>query len=213
MKKILTLIIVASLFSCHKSKSDKSDSPEDLSKYVVRKADPGTSTTDTTKTTPKQATTTAKDTTRAATAAPTQTANSGSWDYSEEVDKMSSAKNYYAVINATELLNFDAPYDGGSTATLTIRNKAKANEVILSISKGQFASSDLAVKVRFDATPAASYQASEPSDGSTDVIFIENSAKFLKKLKTAQKLIIEAEFFESGLKTMEFNVKGFKWEH
>jgi hypothetical protein len=218
MKKILALIIAAASFlSCNShSNRDKSDSAsEDLSKYVIRKPDSGSSaTTSVAKDVPKPI---AKDTAATAAATPSQpeTSESEAWSYSEDVDKATSAKNYYAAVNANQLLNFPFPYDGGSTATLTIRNNDNKNEVILTVSKGQFVASvdGGSVKIGFDDARPVKYSASEPSDGSTNVLFIENSNKLIKKIKASQKVIIEAGFYESGLKTMDFNVKGFKWEH
>ena len=214
MKKILTLIIVAiSFLSCSsRSNRDKSDSgSEDLSKYVIRKPDSaGSVTKSVTKEAPKTA---AKDTSATA-AKPAASANEA-WSYSEDVDKMTSAKNYYAAVNADNLLSFPFPYDGGSTATLTIRNKNNKNEVILTVSKGQFVTSveERSVKIRFDGARPVKYAVSESSDGSTNVVFIDNSNKLIKKLKASRTVIIQAGFYESGLKTMDFNVKGFKWEH
>ena len=139
----------------------------------------------------------------------------GKWTYSEEEDKMSSKKAFFAAIEAKELLDFDFPYNGGSTATITVRNQGKGNEVVLEVSKGQFNSSvdGATVKIRFDGMPASSYRASEASDGSSNILFIENTAKLIKKMKAAKKMLVQAEFYDSGEKVMEFNVEGFKWDH
>ena len=50
------------------------------------------------------------------------------------------------------------------------------------------------------------------SDGSSNVVFIENASKFIGLLKTSKKIILEAEFFDAGNKQFDFNVEGLKWD-
>jgi hypothetical protein len=142
-------------------------------------------------------------------------ASNTAWKYSDKDDKMTSKKKYYAEIDANETLDFKFPYDGGSTATLTIRNSDTGNEAMLSVSKGQFITGvdGTTIKIRFDNEQAATFNASSSSDGSSDLIFIENAKKLVKKIKTAKQIIIQAEFYDAGLREMTFNVAGFTWEH
>lgn len=190
MKKILLLLAATAMVSCN---SNQKSSGSDSSK------------TDTTKTT-----TTTTTTEKKTEVDPT------SWIYQADTDKMTSKLSYFASINSTNKLQFAAPYDGGSTASVTIRNKANENEVILTIDKGQFicdVSDGCPVKVRFDSDPAITFQATEPQDGSSTVLFIHPETKFINHLKTAKKMIVEAQFYEEGMQDMEFTVNGFKWEH
>src|ERR1700760_2855813 len=81
------------------------------------------------------------------------TASAQTWHYSEEEDKMTSTKKYFANVDAKDELIFDFPYDGGSTATIYLRNKEHSNNVMLCISKGQFicnASEGCTIRARFD---------------------------------------------------------------
>lgn len=50
------------------------------------------------------------------------------------------------------------------------------------------------------------------TSGGADVVFLGSEAKLVSKLKKAEKMIIEAEFFDSGLHQITFTTKGFKWE-
>jgi hypothetical protein len=145
----------------------------------------------------------------------TPTAKTSKWSYTEQEDKMTSKKKYFASIDANELLQFDFPYDGGVTANLTIRHQDGENEAILQISKGQFITGvdGTTIKVRVDDAPAVTYSASGPSDGSTEILFINSANKLINKMKTAKKVMIQAEFYDSGNKVMEFEVDGFKWTH
>jgi hypothetical protein len=191
MKKILLLLAATAMVSCNSNQ--KTSGSTDSSK------------TDTTKTT-TSTTTTEKKT----------ESDPTSWNYQTDTDKMTSKLSYFAAINATNKLQFGAPYEGGSTATVTIRSKAKRNEIILTIDKGQFicdVSDGCAIKVRFDSDPAISFEGSEPSDYSSTTLFIHPEPKFIAHAKTAKKMIVEAEFYQEGMQDMEFNTAGLKWEH
>ncbi|MFD1258944.1 hypothetical protein ACFQ3S_19220 [Mucilaginibacter terrae] len=191
MKKIFTLLFAAGLLSSCGSGGSSSGSKGDSTA-----ADTSTA-TETTTDTKKES-----------------SANETKWSYEEKVDKMTSEKTRFATIDSDNQLQFEFPYDGGSTATLLIRKNGKSNEVLLSISKGQFntTSDGASVKVRFDDNKASTFSCSTSSDGSSDLLFINNENKFITKLKKAKKLIIQAEFYEAGLKEMEFSTAGLKWD-
>ena len=135
------------------------------------------------------------------------------WSYSQDSDKMTSKIKYFATVDANEPLQLKAPYDGGVTATVTIRNMKGENEAMLQISKGQFLAGvdGVDIQVRFDTLKAETYSCSGPSDYSSTVLFIQSSAKFIAHLKKAKKLLIGAEMYDNGVQQMEFNVAGFKW--
>ncbi|RBL92413.1 hypothetical protein [Chitinophaga flava] len=144
-----------------------------------------------------------------------EAAVASAWRYSEDEDKMTSDKVYHAEVDANELLQFEFPYQGGSTATLYLRNKNKKNNLLLMVSKGQFNSSFQGqnIKVRFDDDKPMTFGTSNANDGDTKVLFIDNVSKFIARMKTAKKVLIEAEFYRSGVRQMEFNVSGFNWAH
>lgn len=138
------------------------------------------------------------------------------WKYGTDTDKMTSNLKFFASINATNKLNFASPYEGGSIATITLRNQDKKNEVILTIDKGQFIcheSDGCPIKVRFDSDPAISFKGGEPSDGSSTALFIDPASKFITHAKKAKKMIVQAEFYEEGVQDMTFNIDGLKWDH
>ena len=64
------------------------------------------------------------------------------WEYSQKVDKMDNKTTYYAECISTDVLQFEFPYNGGSTVTLVIRNMNNKNEILLTIDKGQFLTFD-----------------------------------------------------------------------
>jgi len=137
------------------------------------------------------------------------------WSYSEQEDKMEGIKQYYASNTSTNEIEFEFPYSGGSTFDIIVRNNGKENEVLLTVSKGQFMMSidgSERIKVKFDDEKPETYSYNSSADASSDVIFLNNSSKFLKKLKTAKKVMIETTFFDAGNKVIEFNVEGLKWD-
>ncbi|MBN1325875.1 hypothetical protein JW977_02760 [Candidatus Falkowbacteria bacterium] len=136
------------------------------------------------------------------------------WKYGENVDKMTSEKIYYAYTTSTNRIDFDFPYNGGSNFQLLVRNGGKKNEILLSVSKGQFMTSIgySDVRVKFDDNKPIVINYSSPSDGSYDTIFLKQSDTLISELKKSKKVIVEAEFFDEGNQLIEFNVEGFKWD-
>jgi hypothetical protein len=137
------------------------------------------------------------------------------WLYTEREDKMTSKSMYFAKIEADELLQFKSPYDGGATATFVIRYNGEGfGNIYLTISQGQFMthSSGTYYRVRFDESEAKSYKVSTPSDGSSTLVFF-SYYDLLDKIKKSKKMLIQAEFYQEGLRTMEFNISNLKWEH
>jgi hypothetical protein len=157
------------------------------------------------------------DTVVAVPALPTNevTEPSTKWIYTANLNKMTMDSNYYASITANEELQFDFPYNGGSTATLMIRNKEKRTDIILQVSKGQFNGSidGQNIRVKFDNDKPALFSCSESSDGDPTILFIDNAHRFLSRLKSANTVLVEAEFFNAGVKQMEFDTKSLEWSY
>jgi hypothetical protein len=136
------------------------------------------------------------------------------WQYENLEDKMGESSKI-ASVEANEKVNFDFPYNGGSTATLMIRKKGKDNSsVMLTLTKCQFNGTsldDINVRIKFDNEQPKTYSAGLPSDGSSDLIFIHGGNKLLEKIKSSKKIIIEAEFYNEGNRQIEFNTEGLNW--
>jgi hypothetical protein len=138
------------------------------------------------------------------------------WSFSDEVDKMTNKTNYFAIINSENTVELSAPYNGGSISTFTFRKMDGKLGALLRVNPSQFSHTDVyggTVMIKFDDEAGRKYSYGLPSDGSSDVIFIENSKLLLSKLKTSKKMLIEAEFYNNGNKIIEFDVKGFEWKH
>lgn len=137
------------------------------------------------------------------------------WEYSEDEDKMNDAKTFYATITANETLQFSFPYDGGSTLNITLRKNASGTNAIIQVSKGQFISGVYGqnIKVRFDSDKPLTYHCSKSSDYDPKVLFIDNASGFISKLKHADKMLLQVEFYKEGAPTLTFDTKALIWEH
>lgn len=188
MKQLLTLILIFALYGCGSSGTKKTDE-------TASNGD-GTEVSQTEDTkTPKT-----------------------KWIYNERINEMTDDKIFFAQIEANEELEFDFPYNGGTKVWITLRKNSADTDAWLSISKnkGQFISNIMgnkSVLVRFDDRPAEKYTYSDPSDYSSDVIFIKNATKFINNLKTSQKTIIQCEFFNEGVQTIRFDTKDLEWNN
>lgn len=136
------------------------------------------------------------------------------WKYSEQKDKMTDKAIYFAQCTSLNQLNFDFPYDGGSTLTILVRKSDGKNEVILQLSKGQFNSPyNSRVSIKFDDNGILKYEYSSAADGSSNYIFLSSANQIIQKLKTARLVKIEAPYFQGGRQVAEFNVEGLDWNH
>lgn len=146
----------------------------------------------------------------------TSTVTKSKWVYDVKEDKINDNKTYLAQIDAKEQLDFQFPYDGGVTVSILLRKRNNQTDAMLTITKGQFMPNtmeDHRIKVKFDDEKSQNYSYTDPSDGSTTVAFISNAKKFISKLKKSKVVLVECEFFNEGLRTMEFETKGLKWEN
>ena len=137
------------------------------------------------------------------------------WTYGEQADPMGRNAAKHATIQSRNQITFGSPYGGPQRATLTLRIHPRyGRNVILDIARGQFNCrvDGCAVLVRMDERPAERFSASEPSDNSSDTIFIRDYQRFLRGVKAAKLLRIEAEFFREGTRIFEFDVAGLNWE-
>lgn len=137
------------------------------------------------------------------------------WSYNESVDEMTEVTNYFATCQSINEVDFEFPYEGGSHLSLVVRNMGKKNEVLFFISSGQFNSGidGQTITLKVDNDEPFKINCYNASDGRTDVLFANNAEKLLEKIKQAKTLKVQAEFFQEGNKTFNFNVEGLQWEH
>lgn len=138
------------------------------------------------------------------------------WVYNESVDEMTDKTCYYASIISENSVDFDFPYNGGSTLKLTLRDSPQfGKDAYIYISQGQFNPSynNEKIKIRFDNNDPYTMKCGTPADFSTDLLFILDYKKLVKELKKAKTMKISASFFSEGTRTFTFNVDGLEWDH
>lgn len=69
------------------------------------------------------------------------------------------------------------------------------------------ASEPVGIKVKFDNLPAQHFSAYEPSDYSSDLVFVEPARKFIASAKKAKHIIVEMEFYREGSRQFEFSTE------
>lgn len=134
------------------------------------------------------------------------------WNYSQSIDKMTSKPIKFAQIKSNESLDLEFPYEGANYGQLTLRKKDGLN-IYLGIDKGQISGgyNNNFIKVRFDDEEPIKFSYSEPQDGSSNFIFIDNETKFLSKLKKSKKVLISLPLYRAGNQILEFNTIDLIW--
>lgn len=145
-----------------------------------------------------------------------ETNQTSSWDYSESIDEMTDKMTYFATIESENSVDFDFPYEGGSTLYFTLRQSPQyGNDIYIQISKGQFNSgvNGTNIKMRFDDNEFFTVHCNQPSDYSQDLLFLQGYKKIVNQLKNSEKMKISVEFFNEGERTFSFKTADLQWNH
>lgn len=140
------------------------------------------------------------------------------WEYFSKTDEMTDKETKWASMKSVNSFEFDFPYNGGSYLTLSVRKSPKyGTDVYIHISKGQFLASEYngtnKVSVRFDEDTPITFSTNEPSDGSSDLLFINNTKRFIERAKSAKSIKIQATFYQEGDRVFTFTTTHpLEWE-
>lgn len=132
------------------------------------------------------------------------------WTYSVIVDEMSGDSSRVAMLSSLNSLNLDRPYSGSNYGRIYIRHAKKNSEatVILSFEKGQSMcttySNNCDISIKFDSGPIQHFTGKTPSDGSSNMVFIEPSERFIKASQEAKKIRIALTLFRQGQQIFDF---------
>lgn len=141
---------------------------------------------------------------------------SENWLYKTSKDDMRNLVTKFASTVSTNSVDFDFPYNGGSSLILTLRKKGDEIDVIVSVTKGQILCSVRGCEVafKFDDKPVKSITMSEPDNHSSDTLFVQydkTELEIISQLKNSKKLIIEVPFYREGRKQFTFDVTNLEW--
>ncbi|WP_421504429.1 hypothetical protein [Erwinia rhapontici] len=146
------------------------------------------------------------------------------WHTAYQNDEMRGTAQKYNQNDSENKVNFEFPYNGGSSMSIVLRSKKielkegqkpedlVPTEAMLVISKGQFLCSSFSechVSVKFDNEKVQKFSMGGAADGSSNVIFFKNSSEFIKKLQSHKTLFIEAPFFQAGDQQFKFTIDGY----
>jgi hypothetical protein len=162
----------------------------------------------------KKSTANSLDSTRSEVQTENNKQNESNWIYYEDIDQMDNTKKTIASIESDNSLKFDFPY-GNSDFTLNIRKWKGQTDIYLTCTNCQFISGvmgEMTYRIKFDDEAPINISANYSTSGGANIVFFGNEKKFISKLKTAKKLIIEAQFYEVGYKQINFSTNGLRWE-
>jgi hypothetical protein len=135
------------------------------------------------------------------------------WRYVETDDEMGRGKVRAACVTSTNQVSLTWPYKAQDTEFCLRRGGRHGFDSYLRLTdSGQYicrSYSGCRVHIRFDDGSAQSYEAEEASDGSSEIIFMPAASKISAALTTAKRMRIEAEYYQAGLQTSEFDVAGY----
>lgn len=135
------------------------------------------------------------------------------WQYSHQEDPMAKGVTYNAIVQSTNVVEFEFPYSDPQHASLALRNHPRhGKDVLFSIERGQIlcrSYDECTILVRFDDNKAQSFSAVGASDNSTETIFIRNYDRFVQGMLKAKKIRISVEIYQQGSPVFEFDVSDF----
>jgi len=139
--------------------------------------------------------------------------SAGGWSYNTDTDQLRGKTVFFASADSENSVDFDFPYNGGSTLSMTVRRHPKyGDDVYFRISKGQFTCGIDACEgtINYGDGPQA-ISLTEPADNSSDTLFASNGSSVIAHLKKAKRIIIELPFYQEGNRQFTFETKGLNW--
>lgn len=140
---------------------------------------------------------------------PTGGASSGSsWNFDIQQDKMDNSKKIYATITSDNMVNLDY---SSTDASICVRYiKKYGYDVLITLPSGQIFGNEYDqenfILVKFDGARAIKYWFDEPTDGSSETVFIRKKSDFITRCKKSKKIRIEVPIFDNGRQVFDFNV-------
>lgn len=141
------------------------------------------------------------------------TVSHADWTYRSLKDRMTGHSIRLADLQSKNTVNLRFPYQGTQRATLTLRQHPESGlNVTVSVPRSQILCRDCELRVRFDEGDVKTYPTATPADMSSNILFIENEAWFVKHLLDSQRLRIEVPFYRDGTHVFDFDVRRLKWD-
>lgn len=148
-------------------------------------------------------------------AAPAAPAPASDWRVDESTDPLTDETIKIACATSSNQVYLSSPY-GPRSARLCIRQHPKfGRDVYLTLDgSGQIlcrSYDNCTVPIRFDDGTVQSFSGGEPSDNSSETIFIVNDGRFITAAKAASRIRVQLEFYQNGNQTFDFPARGLEW--
>ena len=140
------------------------------------------------------------------------------WQYDTNKDKMRGSTDYVAILCSDYNENGGAFSGGDMCIVVRKAKKFGGLDVYLRLSSDQFGGNEYYgnnyVTVKFDNNSLMKFYFDEGANSGTDFAFIRKKSAFLKALKKAKSIRIEATLFSAGIQQFSFHADHpLKWEH
>lgn len=137
-------------------------------------------------------------------------AQAAQWRYEESVDKMTGKVEQNAHVRSDNTLNLSFPYAGENHGVILVRKHPRHGlDVMVAVDKGQIlcrAYDGCSIMVRFGDQKPQRFSVSEASDHSSEVVFVQNTKKFIDSARKSKKILIQIPMFQQGEQVLEFSV-------
>jgi hypothetical protein len=135
------------------------------------------------------------------------------WTYHASEAQMTGGTRRTASVDSTNTVDFGFPYNGVQHARLILRTDPEnGKDVMFRLEKGQIlcpSFQSCTVQVRFDDEKPGNFSATGPADHSSDVVFLNDYARFLARMRKAKRVRIAVNIYQQGSPVFEFDVSGF----
>lgn len=134
------------------------------------------------------------------------------WTYSTWTGEMEQRPTREACVNSRDQVVLDWPYKP-VTAQLCLRSSPKSGRDIYFILNGDgqiicHRYSNCPVRIRFDDGAPLSMTGGDPSDGSTNAVFLRSVDSVARRLAAANSATIELTYYKAGSQAVSFPVGG-----
>jgi hypothetical protein len=147
--------------------------------------------------------------------APPSSSITSKWEYTEERDAMRGSITKHATLESENEVEFGFPYSGGSHGGLDVRQRPQDGlQVLLSVTSGNFSCSPMGgrIAVKFDNGAVQTFPCSRTTDINGNVVFVGSPKRFVAELRRSSTVVVEAEFFQEGMRQFTFDVRGLIWK-
>lgn len=139
------------------------------------------------------------------------------WEYDSKTDEMRGESSYFTATTSQNLVELDFPYQGGTDLKIMLRKDAEhGNDVIFLVNKGQLYCTyrDCHISIKFDDGAVEKIETVEAAAGSSELLFLANNPSgFVNRLKSADTVMVEVQFYNHGKEQFKFDVSGLEWSH